>query len=115
MTLILTSFKVTNARAFVKEKVILRANATAFVRIEIGWVMKVLEELRKEFEHLLGELNLEEERLGECSSVAVSRARRGRYSWLILTGKVRENGKVRTKLIRNFYGNPDEIEPFLLC
>ncbi len=35
-------------------------------------------------------------------------SKRGTYRWLILTGKVKENGKVKTKLIKNFYGKGKE-------
>jgi len=55
------------------------------------------------------------------SSIAISRARRRRggkvYRWLILTGKVREGGRAKTKLIKNFYGHCEENEAKLkrLC
>ena len=82
--------------------------------------MKVFEELRREYLELLGELELggvEDLRGMKYSSVALSRAERKRgervYGWLVLTGKVRENGKVKTKLIRNFYRNLEEAEPKL--
>ena len=82
--------------------------------------MEVLEELKREYRELLRELELENvEELYEMrySSIAFSRAKRKRgsrvYRWLILTGKVRENGKVRTKLIRNFYRDLEEAEPKL--
>ena len=82
--------------------------------------MGVLEELKREYRELLRELELEGlEELYEMkySSIALSRAKRKRggkvYRWLILTGKVRENGKVKTKLIRNFYMDLEEAEPKL--
>ena len=82
--------------------------------------MEVLKELKEEYRKLLRELELEDlEELHEMrySSIALSKAKRKRgskvYRWLILTGKVRENGKVRTKLIKNFYRDLDEAEPKL--
>lgn len=82
--------------------------------------MEVLEELRREYLELLRELELEgvgDLRGMRYSSVALSRAERKRgekvYGWLVLTGKVKENGKVKTKLIRNFYRNLEEAEPKL--
>jgi len=82
--------------------------------------MKLLEELKKEYRELLKELgleNMEELEKMEYSSVALSRAKRKRgrkvYKWLILTGKVRENGKLKTKVIKNFYKDQDVSEPKL--
>ena len=82
--------------------------------------MKVLEDLKKEYRKLLADLELEDlEDLYRMkySSIALSRARRRRknrtYGWLVLTGKVKENGKVKTRLIRNFYRNLEEAEPKL--
>lgn len=82
--------------------------------------MGVLEELRREYRELLRELKLEDlEELYEMkySSIALSRAKRKRgsrvYRWLILTGKVRKDGKARTRLIRNFYRDLEGAEPKL--
>lgn len=79
--------------------------------------MRSLEGLREEYEGLLEELGLgdvEGLRNMEYSSVSVGRARRRRrnkvYEWLVLTGKRRVNGRAKTFLIKNFYGNVEERE-----
>ena len=105
------SFEGNKCPSICQEKTKISGKCLSICLLELSR-MGILEELKEEFEAVLEELGIREEELERCSSIALSRAKRKRggkvYEWLILTGKVRENGRVKTKLIRNFYGKGKE-------
>lgn len=78
--------------------------------------MEIIGVLRRKYWELLDDLELNEEELRKMvySSIAVSKAKRKRgdktYKWLILTGKARRDGKLKTELIKNFYKVTEETE-----
>ncbi len=78
--------------------------------------MEIVRILHRKYGELLDDLELNEEGLRKMvySSIAVSKAKRKRgnktYGWLILTGKAKKDGKLKTELIKNFYKVTEETE-----